>query len=187
MNIEHSATDDELELTADIDFVVPLKQVGLITRAVLEAIKLFYKPRRIVVVTAQDEARILKDLVQRWDCGRVECLNEETFFQPNFGLSLEAIRATYDYNRHGEQREPGWWIQQLIKLGAATQINDISSVYVVWDGKFHLSFKRTSYFFCSCYRRFGAHASMATVRKSVRWPHPPMVRCNPPRRKQIRL
>lgn len=35
----------------------------------------------------------------------------------------------------GDQREPGWWIQQLIKLGGATQIANISSTYVVWDGK----------------------------------------------------
>lgn len=35
----------------------------------------------------------------------------------------------------GDQREPGWWIQQLIKLGAATQIENISPTYVVWDGK----------------------------------------------------
>jgi len=41
---------------------------------------------------------------------------------------LFSIRST------GDQREPGWWVQQLIKLGAATQIQGISSVYVVWDG-----------------------------------------------------
>jgi hypothetical protein len=35
----------------------------------------------------------------------------------------------------GDQREPGWWIQQLIKLGASTQIPNISPTYVVWDGK----------------------------------------------------
>ena len=35
----------------------------------------------------------------------------------------------------GDQREPGWWIQQLIKIGAATQIPNISSAYVVWDGE----------------------------------------------------
>jgi hypothetical protein len=34
----------------------------------------------------------------------------------------------------GDQREAGWWIQQLIKLGAASQVVDISATYVVWDG-----------------------------------------------------
>lgn len=134
MTFDHPVSSRELELTKNIDFVVPLKQVGLITRSVLEAIRIFYKPRRIIVITAQEEARILRDLVKRWKCGAVECIDEETFFQPNFNLSLPALRAAYDFNRPGDQREPGWWIQQLIKLGAATQIKDISDVYVVWDG-----------------------------------------------------
>lgn len=65
-NIEHPPTGKEFELMERVDFVVPLKQVGLITRAVLEAIHLFYNPRRIVVITAQDEATILTQLVKRW-------------------------------------------------------------------------------------------------------------------------
>lgn len=135
MTVDHPVNIDELELTSEIDFIVPLKQVGLITRAVLEAIRIFYKPRRIIVITAQEETYILKELVKRWKCGVVECIAEEFFFQPNFSLSLADVRAVYDYNRPGDQREPGWWIQQLIKLGAASQIKDISDVYVVWDGK----------------------------------------------------
>lgn len=136
MTFEYSlSSKNELELTSNIDFIVPLKQVGLITRSVLEAIRIFYKPRRIIVITANEEAQILKELVKRWKCGVVECIDEESFFQPNFNLSLPAIRAAYDFNRPGDQREPGWWIQQLIKLGAATQIKDISDVYVVWDGE----------------------------------------------------
>jgi len=111
-----------------------LKSVGLITRSVLEAIRIFYKPRRIIVVTAYEEAKILSELVKRWKCGVVECIDEEHFFVNNFNLCLAEIRSVYDFNRVGDQREPGWWIQQLIKLGAATQIKDISDVYVVWDG-----------------------------------------------------
>ena len=132
--MEHLSIASELDITSEIDFIVPLKQVGLITRAVLEAIYMFYKPRRIIVITARRECRILKDLVTRWDCGIVECIPEETFFIPNFSLTLNDLRAAYDYNRTGDQREPGWWIQQLIKLGAATQIKDISTTYIVWDG-----------------------------------------------------
>ena len=49
---------------------------------------------------------------------------------PNFGLKLGNIIAEYDRDRGGDQREPGWWIQQLIKLGAATQIPGISPVYI---------------------------------------------------------
>jgi hypothetical protein len=49
-------------------------------------------------------------------------------------LSFEEIIKEYDITRGSEQREPGWWLQQLIKLGAATQIDKLSPVYIVWDG-----------------------------------------------------
>lgn len=133
--MEHLALEEELRITREMDFIVPLKQAGLITRAVLEAIRLYHRPRRIIIVTAREEAALLRQLTPFWNTGPVECIDEETFFQPNFGLSIDDIIREYDSDRGGDQREPGWWIQQLIKLGAATQIPDISPVYVVWDGK----------------------------------------------------
>ena len=47
-----------------------------------------------------------------------------------------SILKSLPLQSEGDQREAGWWIQQLIKLGAATQIADISPTYVVWDGTF---------------------------------------------------
>ena len=135
-NMEHPATTLELRITGEMDFIVPLKQVGLITRAVLESIRLFHRPRRIIVVTTQTEREILLKLAPSWDVGPLECMDEESFFVPNFGLSMGDLLEQYDANRKGDQREPGWWIQQLIKLGAASQIPGISPVYVVWDGTY---------------------------------------------------
>lgn len=133
--MNHPITQEEIDATSKIDFVVPLKQVGLITKAVLEAIWKFYRPRRIIVVTAEADTIALARLAPYWDCGGVvECLAEEKFFMPNFGLTLEDIKAQYGYGRPGNSREPGWWIQQLIKFGAGSQIPDISDVYSVWDG-----------------------------------------------------
>lgn len=134
--MNHVADQDEMEAMGSIDFIVPLKQVGLISRSVLEAIREFYQPRRIIVVTRKAEGIILNKLSPYWNCGPVECVDEETFFVPNFNLSLDDIVAQYDPCRPGDQREPGWWIQQLIKLGAATQIPNISPTYVVWDGTY---------------------------------------------------
>lgn len=125
---------------ASVDFVVPLKQVGLVTRSVLEGVHRFYRPRRIIVVTRKSETEILKKLAPFWDVGCVECVEEESFFVPNFNLTLEEIVAEYDAKRPGDQREPGWWIQQLIKLGAATQIAGISPTYVVWDGEIEYNY-----------------------------------------------
>ena len=53
--MEHIATKEEMEITGNMDFIVPLKQIGLISRAVLEAISQFYKPRRIIVVSSKVE------------------------------------------------------------------------------------------------------------------------------------
>jgi len=134
--MDHVAAADELKMMGEVDFIVPLKQVGLITRSVLEAIRDFYQPRRIIVVTRQAEGAILRKLSPFWKCGVIETVDEETFFVPNFNLTLEDIVSEYDANRPGDQREPGWWIQQLIKLGAGTQIPNVSPTYVVWDGTY---------------------------------------------------
>jgi hypothetical protein len=82
-----------------------------------------------------NQIQLIRSLSLHWSVGCIECIEEETFFQKNFGLTMDDIFSEYDYKRSGDQREPGWWMQQLIKLGAGTQIEGISSTYVVWDGK----------------------------------------------------
>ena len=133
--MEHPASESQFEVTSQMDFIVPLKQVGLVTRSVLESITLFYKPRRIIVVSAKSEGEILSILLPYWEVGKVEFVEEETFFLKNFNLTLEEILCQFDVRRNGDQREPGWWLQQLIKLGASSQIPNVSDYYVVWDGK----------------------------------------------------
>ena len=44
----------------DMDFVIPLKKVGLFTRAVLEGIELFYHPKRVFIVTNKQEIVLLE-------------------------------------------------------------------------------------------------------------------------------
>ena len=133
--MKHIPDAREMEIYSKMDFVVPLKQVGLITRAVVEAIYLFYAPRRIIIVSSRSEGSIVKTLAPYWNAGIIEFIDEETFFERNYHLTIQQILAEYDPKREGDQREPGWWIQQLIKLGAATQIPNISTHYVVWDGE----------------------------------------------------
>ena len=132
--MEHEITKNQLEILSGIDFIIPLKQVDLITRTIVEALELFYQPRRIIIITPKKEVDILKNLHVYWDVGDLQLICEEEFFIPNFGLTIDDILQEYDITREGEQREPGWWIQQLIKLGASSQIHDISQIYIVWDG-----------------------------------------------------
>ncbi len=116
--MEHSIDWSEFEILRETDFIVPLKQVGLITRTVLEAVHLFYRPRRIVVVTARSEAVLLRLLSPFWSVGpALQIIAEEDYFMPNFGLSLLDLLAEYDTSRSDDrQREPGWWIQVCIHM-----------------------------------------------------------------------
>lgn len=99
--MNHLISKSELELTSKIDFIVPLKQIGLITRAVLESIHHFYTPRRIIVISKRSEGVILKSLIPLWNVGRVEFIAEETFFLYNYNLTFEDIISEYDENREG--------------------------------------------------------------------------------------
>ena len=118
----------------EIDFVIPLKQSGVITRAVLECVHAFYTPRRTIIITSRVEIESLKNLIFDWNVSKVEFVAEEDFFLPNMSLRIEDIYAEYDSIPHSDHREFGWWFQQLIKLGVASQIKNISDNYVVWDG-----------------------------------------------------
>ena len=141
-----------------IDFVVPIKKIGMFTKAVLEGIETFYAPKRIFVVTNQEEKDVLeKEIIV--NNKEIVFVDEETFFVKHFGLTMTDLNQVFckqknDCNgnsnhgnsnhgnsnhgnsNHGNSnhREFGWWYQQLIKLGAFTQIEDISESYVVWDG-----------------------------------------------------
>jgi len=157
--MEHPRNERELAITREMDFIIPLKQVGMVTRAVIEAVISYYEPRRIFLIMPSSEEVILQKLLNIWQLPishPVIFFDEESFFQSNgLKLSLKDILAEYDNQRgilsdeekrksgipgaesvSGDlQREAGWWIQQLIKLGATFQIPDISKHYVVWDGK----------------------------------------------------
>lgn len=102
--MEHISTPEEMKAMSAMDFVLPLKQVGLITRSVLEAIREFYNPRRIIVVTKKIEGQVLLGLLPYWNVGKVECLDEEAFFLRNFNLSFNDIIAEYDVKRIGEKK-----------------------------------------------------------------------------------
>ena len=99
--MEQLSSHDELQLMSKIDFIVPLKQVGIITKSVLEAIQEFYQPRRIIVVTKKIEGEILRKLLPYWNVGPVECMDEAIFFVINFSLTFEDIIAEYDATRPG--------------------------------------------------------------------------------------
>ncbi|NEO34815.1 MAG: hypothetical protein F6J90_00235 [Moorea sp. SIOASIH] len=112
------------------DFVIPLYQLRWNTRGVLEGITTHYKPRSIHVISPEPQARSLQQVSQGWELAPLYTHSEETFFQKS-GLTKDRICAELEL---GESLyTPGWFYQQLLKLGAGEGIDDLSEWYVVWD------------------------------------------------------
>lgn len=113
------------------DFVIPLFKARWNTRAVFEGITAHYSPRSIHVVTPATEARSLREVVGDWQTAPLYIHEEEVFFAKNLGLTKDAICAELDL---GESLyNPGWFYQQLLKLGTFEGLEDLSEWYVVWD------------------------------------------------------
>ena len=112
------------------DFVIPLFRIRWNTRAVLEGITTHYQPRAIHVIAPKAQAQTLKDIAQDWHTAPLYAHEEETFFN-KCGLTKEDICAELDLGQ--SLYTPGWFYQQLLKLGAFEGIEDLSEWYVVWD------------------------------------------------------
>ncbi len=113
------------------DFVIPLYKIRWNTRAVLEGITKHYQPRSIHVITQKAEANLLKVNCQNWEVTSVYVHEEESFFKEKTGLSKDLICAELDLKK--SLYAPGWFYQQLLKLGACDGIEKLSEWYVVWD------------------------------------------------------
>jgi len=112
------------------DLVIPLFKVRWNTRAVLEGLTQHYQPRTIHLITPAVEARSLRQQVDAWAIAPIQIHEEEGFFQP-VGFTKDEICAELDL---GESLyTPGWFYQQLLKLGAYAGIADLSEWYLVWD------------------------------------------------------
>ncbi|MEO0455376.1 MAG: DUF6492 family protein [Cyanobacteria bacterium P01_A01_bin.114] len=112
------------------DIVIPLYKLRWNTRAVLEGLTTHYQPRSIHIITPALQARLLMTASQGWQTAPLHIHQEESFFQ-RVGLTKDRICAELDL---GESLyTPGWFYQQLLKLGAFEGIDDLSEWYVVWD------------------------------------------------------
>lgn len=112
------------------DFVIPLYRVRWNTRGVLEGITTHYQPRSIHVIAPATQVDKLKQESQDWQTSTLYLHEEETFFNGE-NLSKEKICAELDLGQ--SLYTPGWFYQQLLKLGAYEGIADLSEWYVVWD------------------------------------------------------
>ncbi|MDJ0729623.1 MAG: DUF6492 family protein [Crocosphaera sp.] len=113
------------------DFVIPLYQVRWNTQAVLEGLTVHYAPRGIHIVTPECEVSSLKESSKTWETAPLYIHPEEEFFQAKTGLTKDTICA--ELNLGKSLYNPGWFYQQLLKLGASEGIENLSEWYMVWD------------------------------------------------------
>jgi len=112
------------------DFVIPLYQLRWNTRAVLEGLTKHYRPRAIHIIAPETEVRALAPKVKEWQVAPVYTHEEENFFHKS-GLTKDAICSELDLGK--SLYTPGWFYQQLLKIGASEGIDDLSEWFVVWD------------------------------------------------------
>ncbi|MEM1252793.1 MAG: DUF6492 family protein [Cyanobacteria bacterium P01_H01_bin.21] len=114
----------------NFDIVIPLFCVRWNTRAVIEGLTSHYQPRAIHIITLPDQVAPLKELSQSWKTVPLHIHNEELFFQSS-GLTKTSVCA--ELNLGKSLYNPGWFYQQLLKLGAFEGIPELSEWYLVWD------------------------------------------------------
>ncbi|HHP7229654.1 MAG TPA: DUF6492 family protein [Xenococcaceae cyanobacterium] len=112
------------------DFVIPLYRIRWNTRAVLEGISTHYQPRSIHIIAPAPEVRSLQKLALEWQIAPLDTHEEETFFHQS-GFTKEQICTELDLGQ--SLYTPGWFYQQLLKLGAYEAIANLSEWYLVWD------------------------------------------------------
>jgi len=122
-----------LEYNDKIDFVIPLHRYHYMVRTVVEAIHLFYSPKTIYIITPQKYRTIIEKLSKTWLVKKIVVIPEETFFIKKYKLHYLDIKNKFTQYINDKTREFGWWYQQIIKIGAQTQIENLSDPYIVWD------------------------------------------------------
>lgn len=118
----------------NIDFVVPLCKNNMIFRTTIESIVYNYHPRNIYIITNLHDCIHLENVSSKWEIGNtiITTINEKEFFIKNYDLTKPDIEQYYTFI-DTDSREFGWWYQQILKLGAYKQIENLSDPYVVWD------------------------------------------------------
>lgn len=113
------------------DFVIPLYRVRWNTQAVIEGLTIHYAPRAIHIITPNSEVSSLKECSKTWQTVPLYIHPEEEFFKAKTGLTKDVICAKLNLEK--SLYNPGWFYQQLLKLGASEGIENLSEWYMVWD------------------------------------------------------
>jgi len=123
-----------------MDVIIPALKPTCVTKSVLDGIQRYIKPRRILIITVDDDrckafAKMASDL--NLDVN-LECVIQDTIF-PNL---THAHVSDYFRQAHGKQerydedfgdKRSGWYFQQFLKMGVSQHLPSLSEHYLVWD------------------------------------------------------
>jgi len=115
----------------DEDLFIPCFEVRWCTRAVLEGLQSHYQPRCIHIMAPRATVDALERLLDRHGLGGICLHREEEAFEAAYGLDKDALCQSL--NLGGSLYNPGWFYQQILKLGAPESIEELSRNYLVWD------------------------------------------------------
>ena len=112
------------------DWVIPLYECRWITRAVVEGVCRYYSPGSLHIITLPDEKPKIEMLSKAWELGTTSLyVHDESIFFP--GQPKDKLLTSISLE--GSLYQPGWFYQQLLKLGAFEGIPSLSDPYMVWD------------------------------------------------------
>ena len=118
----------------DIDVVSVAVKPTCVTKIAIDSINQYIAPRRIHLITASEGAcEVLKKMATNVRChaqdGLVPGLTKAAVAK-----QLKTWYANADPGSGYLGRElSGWYLQQLLKLGAARHVPDLSHTFLVWD------------------------------------------------------
>ncbi|MEM1355387.1 MAG: DUF6492 family protein [Planctomycetota bacterium] len=114
------------------NIVIPMLKPTWCTRAVIEGLSAHYQPSRIHIISPAEQCESLQGMVDShgWQIGDFTPHPEESFFV-SLGLSKNVLSQMVDLSH--SLYSPGWFYQQLLKLGAWEGIPGLSEDYLVWD------------------------------------------------------
>jgi hypothetical protein len=117
-----------------LDFVIPIRNNNIIIRITLESIIINYNPKNIFIITNKNVIEVLEKECLQWNKYNTKLIfiDEYYYFTNNYGLTKSDIYEWYTW-KDDQSREFGWWYQQLLKLAAFKQIQNLSDPYIVWD------------------------------------------------------
>ncbi|MEM8868697.1 MAG: hypothetical protein AAGC73_10585 [Verrucomicrobiota bacterium] len=109
---------------------IPIFQQGWHTRSVLEGVSELIKPDAIHVASLPTEIAILREEAKNWSTAPLVFHNEETFFGTG-KLSKAALCARIA--SLPKLYQPGWFYQQMLKLGCQEAIPELADWTLIWD------------------------------------------------------